>query len=88
MSANPLSNEDAIRALEESSSLSSVQARDAVDALNTAGLEVVESHNGATVDPDAVVRRLLDADVGLKDHGVIGAFSLSHRRRQKLADTV
>jgi len=88
VSANPLSNDDAIRALEQASSLSSLQARDAVDALNTAGLEVVESHNGATVDPEAVVRRLLDADVGIKDRGVIGAFSLSHRRRQKLTDTV
>ncbi len=79
MAVHPLSENEVARLLEEGSSLSSEEAFDAVQALSSAGVEIVEPSE-YEIDLDVIVKSLVDADIGIKDHGVIGGVGFWRNR--------
>ncbi len=80
MAVRPLSDTDVAWLLEEGSSLSPDEAREAVHALSNAGVEIVEANSGQAKAVDGIVNSLLKADVGIKDRGVIGGLAFRRNR--------
>ncbi len=68
MALQPLSETNLVELLEEHSSLPHAQVCEAVHALSSAGVEIVEPKES---DPALIVENLLKANAGITDRGVI-----------------
>ncbi len=79
MATQRLSQSDVIELVEDGSSLSHEHARQAANALSVAGVDVVRVEQKGPIDLDGIVKSLNDADIGIKDRGLIG-FGLPWRR--------